>query len=61
MALSDVWAHCKCELFHAMWKVLLDDDFIEAYQNSIVVWCYDGKFRQVFPCIFTYSADYPEK
>lgn len=60
-ALSDVLAHCKRELFHAVWKVLLDDDFIEAYRNGIVVRCYDRKFRRVFPHIFTYSADYPEK
>ena len=58
---NDILAHCKRELFHAMWKVLLDDDFIDAYRNGIVIKCYDGKYRRVYPRIFTYSADYPEK
>ncbi|KAH7927896.1 hypothetical protein BV22DRAFT_1006163 [Leucogyrophana mollusca] len=58
---SDLLTHCKRELFHALWKVLLDDDFIEAYRNGIVIRCYDGIDRRVYPRIFTYSADYPEK
>jgi len=58
---SDLLAHCKRELFHAVWSVLLDDDFIEAYKNGIVVKCFDGIYRRVYPRIFTYSADYPEK
>jgi hypothetical protein len=32
-----------------VWQQLLDDDFLEAYQHGI------------YPRIFTYSADYPEK
>ncbi|KIJ58627.1 hypothetical protein HYDPIDRAFT_49315, partial [Hydnomerulius pinastri MD-312] len=57
----DVLTHCKRELFHGVWKVLMDDEFIDAYRNGIVVKCYDGVERRVFPRIFTYSADYPEK
>jgi hypothetical protein len=53
--------HCKRELFQAVWKILLDDEFINAYRNEIVIKCYDGKYQRVFPRIFTYSADYPEK
>ncbi|KIM62637.1 hypothetical protein SCLCIDRAFT_87742, partial [Scleroderma citrinum Foug A] len=49
------------ELIHGVWKILLDDEFLDAYHNGIVVKCYDGKFCRVFPHIFTYSADYPEK
>ncbi|KIK72621.1 hypothetical protein PAXRUDRAFT_798128, partial [Paxillus rubicundulus Ve08.2h10] len=56
----DILAHCKRELVHAIWTILLDDDFIEAYKNGIVIKCYDGVKRRVFPRIFTYSADYPE-
>ena len=41
--------------------MLLDDDFIEAYKNGIVVKCFDGVMRRVYPRIFTYSANYPEK
>ena len=57
----DLLTHCKCELFHAIWKIILDDEFVEAYKNGIVIKCHDGVLRRVFPRIFTYSADYPEK
>jgi len=53
--------HCHRELMHAQWKILLDDDFMEAYQHGVVISCYDGLNRRFHPCIFTYSADYPEK
>ena len=46
---------------HAIWRILLDDAFMEAYKNGIVVKCFDGVTRCVYPCIFTYSTDYPEK
>jgi hypothetical protein len=58
---TDLLAHCKRELFHAVWNILLDEEFLEAYKNGIVVKCYDGKYRRIYPQIFTYSADYPEK
>ncbi|KAG2737784.1 hypothetical protein P692DRAFT_201693716, partial [Suillus brevipes Sb2] len=54
-------AHCRRELFHACWKHLLDAEFIHAYRHGIVLRCPDGVYRRVFPRIFTYSADYPEK
>lgn len=53
--------HCHRELLHAQWKILLDDEFIEAYTHGIVVTCCDGKQRRFYPRLFTYSADYPEK
>jgi Plavaka transposase len=53
--------HCRRDLFHACWKHLLDADFLEAYRHGIVLQCPDGILRRVFPRIFTYSADYPEK
>ncbi|KIM61801.1 hypothetical protein SCLCIDRAFT_25468 [Scleroderma citrinum Foug A] len=57
----DLLMHCKRELFHAVWKIILDDEFVEAYKNGIVIKCHDRVLRRVFPQIFTYSADYPEK
>jgi hypothetical protein len=39
----------------------LDEDFLNAYRHGIIVKCTDGVLRRVFPRIFTYSADYPEK
>lgn len=53
--------HCNRELLHAQWKILLDDEFIEAYTHGIIVMCCDGKLRRFYPRLFTYSADYPEK
>ncbi len=47
---------------HAIWEqLLLDDDFMHAYEHGIVIKFADGISRRVFPRIFTYSADYPEK
>lgn len=54
-------AHCFREATHEQWKILLDDDFIEAWKHGIVILCYDGVARRFYPRIFTYSADYPEK
>jgi hypothetical protein len=59
--MASLHAHCRRELFHACWDILLDEDFIEAYRHGIVLRCADGIVRRVFPRIFTYSADYPEK
>lgn len=40
---------------------MLDEEFMDAYENGILITFADGIVRQVFPRIFTYSADYPEK
>ncbi|KAI0069553.1 hypothetical protein K474DRAFT_1610279 [Panus rudis PR-1116 ss-1] len=58
---ADLLTHCRRELFHAIWAVLLDDEFLCAYHHGIVIDCTDGVRRRVYPRIFTYSADYPEK
>ena len=54
-------SHCARELFHAQWRILLDDDFLEAWEHGIAILCIDGVKRRVYPRIFSYSADYPEK
>jgi hypothetical protein len=46
---------------HMVWRFLFDDNFLHAYQYSMVIRCLDGIERHVYPRIFTYSADYPEK
>jgi hypothetical protein len=46
---------------HAIWRLLLDDEFMDAYQNGSVIAFPDGISRRVFPRFFIYSADYPEK
>ncbi|KAF7975060.1 hypothetical protein HWV62_10563 [Athelia sp. TMB] len=53
--------HCRRELFHAQWDILLDEDFMHAYVHGIVVICCDGISRRFYPRIFIYAADYPEK
>jgi hypothetical protein len=53
--------HCRRELMHAVWSILLDDEFLHAYTYGVVIKCHDGVERRVYPRIFTYSADYPEK
>ncbi|KIK80123.1 hypothetical protein PAXRUDRAFT_159519, partial [Paxillus rubicundulus Ve08.2h10] len=58
---DDTILQCRHELFHAIWALLLDDYLVEAYKNGIEVTCYDGIKRHVFPRIFTYLVDYPEK
>jgi hypothetical protein len=58
---SKLHAHCKRELFHRCWDEMLDEEFIEAYTNGVLIECADGITRRVFPRFFAYSADYPEK
>lgn len=57
----DILTHCRRELMHAVWKFLLDDEFLHAYKYGMVLQCQDGIERRIYPRIFTYSADYPEK
>ncbi|KAH9478019.1 hypothetical protein JR316_0010254 [Psilocybe cubensis] len=53
--------HLKRELIQAIWLLLLDPEFMHAYEHGIVIKCSDGIVRRIFPRFFTYSADYPEK
>jgi len=46
---------------HAIWELLLDDEFMKAYEEGLVVTCGNSITQKVFPCLFTYAADYPEK
>jgi len=60
-ATADTLTHLRRELIQAVWRILLDDDFMDAYENGIVIMFPDGILRRLFPRFFTYSADYPEK
>ena len=53
--------HCHWDLMHEQWKILLDDEFLEAWKHGIILLCPDGISQWFYPQIFTYSADYPEK
>ena len=45
----------------AIWLLLMDEEFMEAYKHGMLVQCGDGILRRLFPRLFSYSADYPEK
>jgi hypothetical protein len=60
-ASADTITHLKRELIQKVWELLLDEEFMEAYENGMVITCADGVTRRIFPRLFTYSADYPEK
>ena len=51
-------AHSTQELMHQQWKILLDDEFLEAWKHVIVILCPDGVLWQFYLWIFTYSVDY---
>ena len=53
--------HCYHKLLHEQWWILLDDEFLEAWQHSIIIMCFNGILQQFYPRIFTCSADYCEK
>jgi hypothetical protein len=46
---------------HEVWRSLLDEEFLHAFCFGFVVRCHDGIERRIYPRIFTYSVDYPEK
>ncbi|KAH9476132.1 hypothetical protein JR316_0011703 [Psilocybe cubensis] len=58
---SQILTHSRRELMHSIWCHLLDDEFVYAYKYGMVIRCIDGIMRRIYPRIFTYSADYPEK
>jgi hypothetical protein len=53
--------HMRQSVFHGALHLLLDNKFRDAWINGIKITFADGVERLVFPRIFTYSADYPEK
>ncbi|KAF8230243.1 hypothetical protein L208DRAFT_1282850, partial [Tricholoma matsutake] len=60
-ATAAVLTHCKRDLMHAIWTLLLDTELMHAYVHGIVMECIDGILQCFFPRFFIYSADYPEK
>jgi|SRR5271170_116017 hypothetical protein len=53
--------HCRREVLQAQWDIILDDEFLIAYEHGIVIQCCDEIVRRFYPRIVTYSADYKEK
>jgi hypothetical protein len=46
---DEVYTFCKRELIQVIWKLLLDGNFIHAYEHGIVIHCNDGVTRRIFP------------
>ncbi|TBU21549.1 hypothetical protein BD311DRAFT_678089 [Dichomitus squalens] len=51
----------KYQLMEKVWLLLLDAEFMHAWEHGVLILCGDGITRRVFPRIFMYLADYPEK
>lgn len=60
-ATDALMTHCQREIYHATLAQILDDDFVAAWEKGMVIDCYDGVSRCIFPWLFTWSADCPEK
>lgn len=60
-ATKEMLTHLRRELMQSIWTTILDDEFMDAYARGFPFVFQDGIERRVFPRIFTYSADYPEK
>ncbi|KAK1225782.1 hypothetical protein PQX77_011262 [Marasmius sp. AFHP31] len=58
---DDVMKHLKREVMQAVWDLIMDEDFLDAYEKSMVIKCADKVKRRFLPEFFSYSADYPEK
>ncbi|KAG6905065.1 hypothetical protein DXG01_005306 [Tephrocybe rancida] len=55
-------AFCNRELAHEQWHILLNAEFLHAYEHGMVLdWVGDSQKRRFYPWFITYSADYPEK
>ncbi|KAF9069356.1 hypothetical protein BDP27DRAFT_1421143 [Rhodocollybia butyracea] len=58
---DDVKRFLKRDLYWVIWLLLLNDDFVHAYVYRIIIECFDGILRLIFPRFFSYATDYPEK
>ena len=58
---SATLTHLKRELIHAVYELILNSKLVDAYKEGLVITCYDGIQRRLFPRLLTYSGDYPEK
>ena len=58
---AELLSHCRQECIHAQWRIILDEEFLDAYEHGIVIECCDGITCRFYPRKFTYTADYPEK
>ncbi|KAH9938879.1 uncharacterized protein BXZ73DRAFT_99940 [Epithele typhae] len=58
---EEIMRFLKRDLFQQIWLRLMNTDFMEAYEKGVVYQCTDGVTQRMFPRLFAYAADYPEK
>ncbi|KAH6886502.1 hypothetical protein BKA70DRAFT_1123239 [Coprinopsis sp. MPI-PUGE-AT-0042] len=58
---DDVLRFARREVVHAIYFLILDDEFLHAYVYGHEMEFWDGVVRHLFPCFFSHSMDYPEK
>jgi hypothetical protein len=61
VATAEVLRFLKVDLMQKIWLLMLDNTFMDAYVHGMLITCGNGVKRRIFPQIFTYTADYPEK
>jgi hypothetical protein len=55
-------SHCRRELFQElMHLILLNEEFVNACREGLLICCSDGVVRRIFLRLMSYSADYPER
>lgn len=60
-ATAAMLTHIRREIAQAVWMMIMDDEFMDAYAHGFPEELIDGIMRLGFPRFQTYSADYPEK
>ena len=60
-ATATMLTYLKQELTHAVWKFLMDDEFIHTFVYGLVTKLPDGIERLSFPQFMIYAMDYQEK
>ncbi|KAH9953547.1 hypothetical protein BC827DRAFT_1145963 [Russula dissimulans] len=60
-ATATTLCYLKVELMQKIWLLLLDNNFMSVYVHGMLITCRDRVKCQIYPWIFTYTADYPEK
>ncbi|KAE9393770.1 hypothetical protein BT96DRAFT_828701 [Gymnopus androsaceus JB14] len=56
-----VLTHVQREILQSIYGLIFDNEFMEAYDHGLVLKCVNIVQQCLFPCLFTYSADYIEK
>jgi hypothetical protein len=59
LATAEMLRHLRRELVHAVWLILMDEDFMHAYIHGIEL--DEDDLYVFFPRCLTDSNDYPEK